>query len=86
MGRSSELLAFSDMILCNRSLVTVAVLVDGSGLPVGSPPLIHSGISWHNTSSNNFQRVGRRGAYRDRRTALEDRKMAAVTHLGYTVI
>ena len=40
MGRSSELLAFSDMILCNRSLVTVAVLVAGSGLPVGSPPYI----------------------------------------------
>lgn len=40
MGRSSELLAFSDMILCNRSLVTVAVLVAGSGVPVGSPPYI----------------------------------------------
>ena len=27
MGLLSELLAFSDMILCNRLLVTVAVLV-----------------------------------------------------------
>ena len=40
MGCSSELLAFSDMILYNRSLVTVAVLVAGSGLPVGSLPYI----------------------------------------------
>ena len=87
MGRSSELLAFSDMILCNRSLITVAVLVAGSGLPVGSPLYIlaHSGTSWHNRICQ-FKRVGRRGAYRDCRTALEDRKLAAVPHLGYTVI
>ena len=52
MGRSSELLAFSDMILCNRSLVTVAVLVAGSGLPVGSPPYIlaHPGITGYASS------------------------------------
>ena len=81
MGRSSELLAFSDMILRNRSLVTVAVLVAGSGLPVGSPPYIlaYPGIT-------PVRKGGATGAYRDCRTAQEDRKIAAVTHLGYTVI
>ena len=85
MWRFWELLAFSYMILCNRSLITMAVVVAGSGLPVGSPPYIlaHSGTSWHNRICQ-FKRVGRRGAYRDCRTALEDRKLAAVPHLGYT--
>ena len=40
MGCSSELLAFSDMMLCNMSLVIVAVLVAVSGLPVGCPSYI----------------------------------------------
>ena len=72
-GRSSELLVFS---------VIVAVLVARSGLPVGSPPYIlaiYPGIA----------PVGKGGttwAYRDCTTARGDRKMAAVTHLGYTVI
>ena len=81
MEGSSELLAFSDMLLCNSSFVTVAVLVAGIGLPVGSPPYIlaYPGIT-------PVRRVGRRGAYRDCRTALEDRKLAAVTHLGFTVV
>ena len=52
MGLLSELLAFSNMILCNRSLITVAVLVAGSGLPVGSPPYIlaHPGITGYASS------------------------------------
>ena len=81
MGRSSELLAFSDVILCSRSLVTVAVLVAGSGLPVGSPPYIlpYPGIT-------PVRKGGATGPYSDCRTALQDTKMAAVTHLGYTVI
>ena len=84
MGLLSELLAFSNMRLCNRSLITVAVLVAGSGLPVGSPLYIlaHPGITGYASS----KRVGRRGAYRDCRTVLEDRKLAAVPHLGYIVI
>ena len=31
---------FSGMMLCNMSLVIMAVLVAGSGLPVGCPPYI----------------------------------------------
>ena len=52
MGLLSEVLAFSNMILCNRSLITVAVLVAGSGLPVGSPPYIlaHPGITGYASS------------------------------------
>ena len=52
MGHSSELLAFSYMILCNRSLITMAVVVAGSGLPVGSPPYIlaHPGITGYASS------------------------------------
>lgn len=40
MLRSSELLAFSSMMLFNRSLIIVAILVAARGLPVGSSPLI----------------------------------------------
>jgi len=47
MRCSSELLPFSGMMLCNRSPVTVEVLVAVSGLSVGSPPyiLVYPGIA-----------------------------------------
>ena len=44
---------------------------------------IHSGTSWHNTSWEGRGDGGHIGIVR---WALGDRKMAAVTHLGYTVI
>ena len=61
------------MMLCHVSLVTIVVLVAGSGLPVGCPPYIlaYPGIT----------PVGR--AKRDCTAVLRDRRMAAVTHLEY---
>ena len=77
-GRSSELLAFSGMMLCHVSLVTIVVLVAGNGLPVNCPPYIltYPGIT-------PVGRGGRQEAKRDCTAVLRDRRMAAVTHLGY---
>ena len=63
------------------SLVTIVVLVAGSGLPVGCPPYIlaYPGVT-------PVGRGGRQGEKRDCTAVLRDRRMAAVTHLGYMYI
>lgn len=72
------MLAFSGMMLCHVSLVTIVVLVAGNGLPVSCPPYIltYPGIT-------PVERGGRQEAKRDCTAVLRDRRMAAVTHLGY---
>ena len=50
---------------------------------MGCPPYI---LAYPGITPVGRDGAGRRGAYRDCTAALGDRKMAAVTHLGYTVI